>query len=113
MRPLMFVLIVLSLIVLGAHFLRAGSWWFTLGVLGLVPFLLIRRAWVARLIQIVLVFGAMEWIRTLVTLASLRSQQGGPVGRMVVILGLVAAATLGSALLLQTHSLKRVYGHGE
>jgi len=112
MKPLMFIPIVLSLIVLGAHFLRTGSMLPTLAMIALAALLLVRRAWVARLIQIVLVLGALEWVRTLVNLASWRSQQGEPAMRMAVILGVVAAITFSSALLFQTPFLRRVYGLG-
>ena len=110
MKPLMFFSIVLSLIVLGAHFLRTGTMLPTLGMLALATLLLVRRPWVARLIQVVLVIGALEWVRTIVTVASWRSQQDEPFLRMAVILGVVAAVTLGSAMIFQTRALKRIYG---
>ena len=64
------------------------------------------------MMQVVLVLGTLEWIRTLVMLAMWRSQQGEPFLRMVVILGVVAAVTLISALLFETQRLRRIYGRG-
>jgi hypothetical protein len=81
-----------------------------MGILGLIPLLLVRRVWVARLTQIVLLVGALEWLRSLVVLARWRAEQGEPLLRMVVILSVVAAVTLGSALLFQAPTLKRIYG---
>jgi hypothetical protein len=109
MKPLMFTAIVLSLIVLGAHFLRTGSIMPILAMLALAVLLLVRRAWVARLVQIVLVLGALEWVRTLITLARWRSEQGEPFLRMAVILGIVAAVTFASAMFFQSSSLRSIY----
>jgi hypothetical protein len=104
-----FIPIVLSLIVLAAHFLRSGGLLVALGVLGLLALLAIRRPWVARVLQVVLIVGAFEWVRTLVTLAMWRNEQGEPFLRMAVILGVVAAVTLASALLFETPRLRRFY----
>lgn len=105
-----FVPIVLSLIVLAAHFLRAGCLPIALAVLALLALLAVRRLWVPRLLQVVLTLGALEWIRTLVTLAIQRSDRGEPYLRMALILGSVAAVTLASALLFETKKLRRYYG---
>lgn len=109
-RVLSFLLIVLSLLVLGAHFMRSGFGAFVVIALLLVLLLPVRRRWVARTVQLVLVLGSLEWVRTLVQLAMWRGQQGEPFLRMVLILGTVAALTLGAALLFQTRSLKSIYG---
>ncbi len=104
-----FVPIVLSLLVLAAHFLRGGALWIAVAVLGLLGLLFIRRAWVARLVQVVLALGALEWARTLVVLAMRRSEQGEPFLRMTLILGGVVAVTLISALLFETERMRRRY----
>ena len=109
MTALLYVPIVLSLVVLAAHFLRFGN---TIGVavsLLLVGLLFIRQAWVSRLVQLALVLGTVEWLRTLYMLAQWRAAQGEPATRMVIILGGVAAVTLCSAMLFQSKSLKRIY----
>ncbi len=108
-----FIPIVLSLIVLAAHFLRGGGLVIAVGVLGLLALLAVRRPWVARLMQVVLVLGALEWIRTLVTLTMHRSEQGQPFLRMMLILGLVAAVTLISAWLFETRRMRRIYSGGD
>jgi hypothetical protein len=106
---LQLVPVVLSLIVLGAHFLRAGNLVLLTFVLLLVPLLGVRRRWVSRLVQVVLVLGAAEWVRTLIQTAARRSAAGEPMLRLIVILGSVALVTALSALALRTGPLGRWY----
>ncbi len=112
MRFLLFIPIVLSFIVLAAHFLRAGSMVGVVCVIGFLAVLPFGRPWVARVAQAILVLGVLEWVRTLVVLAMSRQELGEPYLRMAVILGVVAAVTLGSALLFQTRTLRERYGLG-
>lgn len=105
----LYVPIVLSLIVLGAHFMRYGN---TIGVAGavvLIAMLFIRQWWVARLMQVVLALGALEWVYTIWGFVQIRAAHGQPFLRMVMILGIVAVVTLCSALLFQTATLKKIY----
>lgn len=109
-KMLLYAPIVLSLLVLGAHFMRYGN---TIGVAGavvLIAMLFIRQWWVARLMQVVLMLGALEWVYTIWGFVQIRAAHGQPFIRMVVILGIVAAVTLCSALLFQTATLKKIYG---
>ena len=112
-KALLLAPVVLSIAVLGAHFMRYGN---VIGVtvsLVLIGLVFLRRAWVARLIQAALVLGALEWTHTLYQLVQIRMAQGAPTVRMAVILGVVIVITLGSALLFQTKTLQRMYGlHG-
>lgn len=108
-RALLFVPIVLSLVVLGAHFMRYGNLFGVAGAALLLGLLFVRRPWVARLMQVVLVVGAVEWLVTLYRLAQFRAAMDQPAGRMIVILGTVAAVTALSALLFQTAALRRTY----
>jgi hypothetical protein len=78
--------------------------------LTLIAILFLRRPWVARVMQVVLVLGTLEWLRTMYEIAQIRALHGQPFGRMLVILGIVAAVTLCSALLFQSKTLKTVYG---
>lgn len=89
---------ILSLLVLAAHFLRSG---YTLVVLILLLaplLLLVGKSWAVRLLQVVLVLGTLEWLRTLVVLTSTRLDAGEPFLRMILILAAVAAVSLLSAL---------------
>lgn len=103
-------LVALSLLVLGAHLLRAGGGCFVLPVVVLLGLLFLRRPWVARTVQAVLVLGALEWIRTLVVLYQDRIEQGRDYARMVIILAVVTVVTFSSALVFQTEKLNRLYG---
>jgi hypothetical protein len=104
--------VILSLTALGAHFLRYGNWFGVIGALVLILLLFLPRPWVARLMQGVLVIGALEWVRTLYVLATVRAAQDLPFTRMALILGAVAAVSLGSALLFQAPALKRHFRLG-
>jgi len=101
--------VILSFLLLSAHFYRAGL--FPLVILALVFmfFLFIRGKWVARLSQVFLVIGALEWVRTLLGLVEMRQAMSMPWIRLAVILGLVALFTGLSALVFQSRSLKERY----
>ena len=102
--------VVLSLLVLGAHFMRYDN---SVGVVisvALIGLLLLRKAWVARLVQFALVLGVLEWLLTVYRLVQLRTAMGEPATRMVLILGIVIAVTAASALLFETRTMKQVYG---
>ena len=108
-KVLVYLPVVLSLVILGAHFMRYGNSIGVVGALALIALLIVRQPWVARLMQVVLVLGALEWIRTLYELAQVRAALGQPFTRMMIILGIVAAVTFCSALLFQSPALKKIY----
>ncbi len=107
-----FVLIVLSLAVLGAHFLRDGNTPFVAACLILIGMLPVRHVVVARLVQVALVLGTLEWLWTLYRLVEMRIALEQPYMRMTVILAVVAAITFSSALLFQTRTLRQTYRAG-
>ena len=100
--------VVLSLIVLGAHFLRSGSVVMVAIVLVVLGLLFVRRLWAARTVQAALLLGAVEWVRTLARLAVWRAQEGQPALRLVLILGSVALLTGLSALVSRCPTSKLV-----
>lgn len=111
MRAVWLLAPVLSLLVLAAHFLRAGNPVLVVALLAIiVAILALRRAWVARLAQIVLLLGAVEWLATLIDLAGVRMHDGEPVGRLVVILATVGLATAASSLVFLTNPIRARYG---
>ncbi len=59
--------------------------------------------------RIALVVGALEWVRTLVTIAAVRFSAGIPALRMVLILGTVAVLTLLPALVFRHRRLRGFY----
>ncbi len=104
--------VVLSCLLLGAHFLRAGMLPLVVVCLALPGLLLLRQPWVARLVQAVLVLGALEWLRTLVVLVAQRSAAGQPWDRLAIILGVVTTVTAASALVFCCRSLRDRYRLG-
>ncbi|HEX4824080.1 MAG TPA: hypothetical protein VFV19_07185 [Candidatus Polarisedimenticolaceae bacterium] len=101
--------VVLSLLVLGAHFYRAGRFGLVAAVLVLIGLLAVRRRWAVRVVQAALVLGTVEWVRTTVELARRRSEAGEPFVRLVIILGAVSVVTLASALVFRSARLRRWY----
>jgi hypothetical protein len=102
----------IALLVLAAHFWRAQWWPLAAICVALVGLLALRRPWVARLVQTVLMLGTIEWLRTLAALAAARMALGQPYARMSLILGTVALATLASALVFRMRELRGRYGLG-
>lgn len=108
-KILLYLPIVLALLLLAAHFLRYGNTVIVVGIAALSGLLFVRRPWAARIIQLVLVAGTVEWLRTLVMLVQERMALGAPYLRMAIILGVVAAVTALAALLFQARELKAIY----
>ena len=97
---------VLALLVLGAHFLRAGYLALVAAALAVALLLFVRRPWAARAVQGALVLGALEWLRTLALLALERRAAGAPYLRMTLILGGVALTTALSLLAFRSPKVK-------
>lgn len=100
----------LSALVLAAHFLRAGNWPLLLAALAMIVLMFVRRAWAARVIQLGLLLGTIEWIRTCILLIATRKELGLPYTRLAIILGTVATVTAVSALLFRTRRLRQRFG---
>ncbi|CAG4885273.1 conserved protein of unknown function [Georgfuchsia toluolica] len=111
MTGLLFLPVVLSLIVLGAHFLREGNLIMVAVALVIIGLVFVRRRWAAYTVQTALLLGAAEWVRTLVERVAARFEAGQPVLRLVLILGGVALVTALSTLVFRTARLKRWYEH--
>lgn len=101
--------VILSMLMLGAHFYRAGHLLLAFGALLALGLLFSRRPLAARLMQGLLVTGAVEWLATAGRLVISRQAQGLPWLRLATILGLVALTTLLSALVFRTNGLKSRY----
>lgn len=101
--------VILSYIVLGAHFLRGGEL-VPVAICLLLPFLLlVPRPWAARVLQTGLVLGLLEWARTLIVLVELRQSMGAPWLRLAIIFGAVILFTLWSVTLFQRPALRERY----
>lgn len=90
----------LALLLLSAHFFRAGQ-----PVLAALPvaalgLLFVRARWAARILQAALLVGVAEWLRTAWVFAAARAAAGQPYARLLLILGAVATFTGLAAWLL-------------
>ena len=83
----------LILIVLGAHFYRAGQYGLTLCSFGFLAFNSTHSGWKKYVVAFFLICGAMEWSRTVYNLVLIRQQFGLPWLRGALILSIVASLT--------------------
>ena len=101
--------VLLSMLVLAAHFYRGGMPVLTLVCAAAPLLLLVRRAWVPPLFQAFLLLGAVEWIRTLYVYAQVRIAWEEPWTRLALILGGVALLTALSATVFWSGKLREFY----
>ncbi len=99
----------LSALLLAAHFLRARMYPLLVVSLAFPFVLLCPRRWAARVVQVALVLGAVEWIRTALMLIMIRQAEGRAWTRMTIILGAVAAVTAASGLVFRLGAIKKRY----
>lgn len=103
----------LALLLLAAHFHRAGQWPLMIACIVLVLLLGLRRAWVARLLQAGLAAGSGVWLWTALALVQQRLALHQTWLRLALILGAVSLFTLMAALVFERPGLRRRYGHGD
>lgn len=85
--------VIISFLLLSAHFSRVGISILSLIFL-LLPFLLmIKKRWITNMFKIVLIIGSLEWLRTLIFYINQRQDLGEPYFRLVLIIGAVAIFT--------------------
>ena len=101
--------VIFSLLLLSAHFFRAGWLPLVIFYLSLIGLLFVKQRWVARLIQFSLIIGSIEWIRTLMMYVTARQAMGQPWTRLVFILGAVALFAALSSMVFQSRTLKTRY----
>lgn len=104
-----FVPVILSLVLVAAHLLRAGNVLSAGAALLAIALLFVRRAWAVQLLQVILGLATIEWVRALVGLTRQRMQMGEPWVRLVVILGAVAVLTALSLAALFTRRASEHY----
>lgn len=97
---------------LAAHFYRAGLLPLAAAAALLPLLLLATRPWAARLMQVALALGAVEWLRTLAAFAAVRIGMGQPYLRLTAILVAVALFTAACALVFRHPRLRRRYRLG-
>jgi len=99
----------ISFLLLAAHFIRAGQTLIVVVLFSILPLLLLRKFWVPLVIQLTLLLGAIEWLRTLVSVAQIRIESGQPWMRMAIILGAVALFTALSCLVFRGGALRKKF----
>lgn len=102
--------VILSFGLLAAHFLRDGNAAMVAASLFLPVLLFVQLPWVARLLQVALLMGALEWLRAMTGIVEARMAFGEPYVRTVVILSAVALFTVASAFVFHLPRLRRRYG---
>ena len=101
--------VILSFGLLAAHFSRADMLPAVIVSLATPLLLLIRKPWIAWSIQVLLLLGAAEWIRSMFGYIQVRKEIGEDWGRLAIILVSVALLTACSALVFRGKSLKKRY----
>ena len=107
MARLVLLLPGLALLLLAAHFFRAG--WIPVAGLcaALVTLLFVRTAWAARTLRIALTVGTLEWLRTAWIFAAARAAADQPYARLLAIIGTVAALTALAAWAIGSRPARR------
>jgi hypothetical protein len=105
----MMTLPALALLLLAAHFFRAGLLPLAALSFGMIALLFVRRPWAATALQVALCLGTVEWLRTAWLIAARRVAEGQPYARMLVILGSVAAFTLLAALAFRREGMRHAF----
>jgi len=109
MNFLRLIPVILSFILLAAHFYRSGQVALT-GLCAAVLFLLfLKKNWVPRLFQALLLLGALEWLRSLYYFAAMRIAWDQPWTRLAIILGAVALFTAASGFIFRNKKLQGYY----
>ena len=97
----------LALVLLGAHFYRAGDWALLAIAVALLALFFVRHAWAARTLQAGIVLGALEWLRTTAALVAQRQGMGAPYLRLAVILGAVTLVTVLAVFVFRSAVVRR------
>ncbi len=96
-------------LLLGAHFLRAGSV-LMMALCVAAPLLFLwRKRWSLVLLQMLAYGAALTWIAVAYQLVELRQRSGQPWTVAAIILGSVAVFTFAAGLLLNSRAIKDRY----
>lgn len=105
--------VILSGIMITAHFVRSQQWLPVVISLAVMGLLLVRKRWIIYLVQAGLGLAAVEWLGTLIQLVRFRQSMGMEWIRLAVIIGGVALFTLLSVLVFRSPVLRRRYGFAQ
>ena len=101
--------VILSFLLLAAHFSRANVNILALFSLLFLVLLFIKRPWVPLVLKIVMAIGVAEWLRAMVVYVLQRQEAGEPWMRLVFILGGVALFTALSMIAFRNNKLKKYF----
>ena len=101
--------VILSFLMLAAHFYRSGQVVLAAICVALLILLFFRKPWVPKLFQILLILGALEWLRSLYYFAAMRIAWDQPWTRLAIILGTVALFTALSGLVFNSKAVRARY----
>jgi len=110
MNLLKLIPVVLSSLLLAAHFYRSGQVVLATICIALLILLIFRKPWVPKLFQFLLILGALEWLRSLYYFAAMRIAWDQPWTRLAIILGAVALFTALSGLVFSNKAMRARYG---
>lgn len=101
--------VMISLLLIGAHFLRSGNVLVLIGSLFLIMALGVREPLVARTVQLALLLATAEWFHVAYGLVAARLASGQPWNKLVLIMGGVIVLSLASVALFLTKTLRERY----
>jgi NADH:ubiquinone oxidoreductase subunit 6 (subunit J) len=104
--------LLLTALLLGAHFLRNGNLILTLFCLLAPLLLLIKKQWSWLMLQVLIYLGAFIWLNTTIAIIQQRILWGQPWDRVLLIMGTVILFTIWAGLLLNSQKIKPRY-HNE
>jgi len=109
MNVLRLIPVILSFVLLAAHFYRSGLVVPAAICVALLLLLIFRKPWVPKLFQLLLVLGALEWLRSLYYFAAMRIAWDQPWTRLAIILVAVALFTALSGFVFKSNALRARY----
>jgi hypothetical protein len=101
--------VILSSLLISAHFYRAGILPLSLVCLLFPLLLLSRNRWIPRLLTMFLLLSATEWLRTMLFFIEQYQDAGHSWTRLAIILTSVSLFTAFSALVFRTTPMKKRY----
>ena len=109
MNVLRLIPVILSFLLLAAHFYRSELVVPATICVALLLLLIFRKPWVPKLFQLLFVLGALEWLRSLYYFAAMRIAWDQPWTRLAIILGAVALFTALSGLVFNNKAVRARY----
>ncbi len=101
--------IILSILLIAAHFYRAGNQILTYILISTPLILLFRNRISVRIIQILLFFATIEWWRVIYNVAHIRKMYNLPWIRFSIIMSSVALFTFATIFIFYSKTLKKIY----